>query len=196
MDRPLRAIHFWYVAIRGDLTERPQNDTERRFAARRLCGRAECAGRSASMTARYPPPQRNPANRTTSPRTSNRSRRHFFFRENGTAHPLRCGSSPQKVTLGSPVRLQARSQRLAVATNLLRANPLSTLAPKMNRPLRAILFWPMIKEICSATKCFPRKMKNIATILQDDPSNGQMIILKGIFRNEQNPNRRMVCKRD
>ena len=81
----------------------------------------------------------------------------FLFRENVTAHPLRCGSSPQKVTLGSPVRLQARSQRLVVATNLLRANPLSTLAPKMNRPLRAILFWPKIKEICAATKCFSAK---------------------------------------
>ncbi len=33
-----------------------------------------------------------------------------------TARPLRRGSSPQKVTLGSPVRLQARSRRLSVAT--------------------------------------------------------------------------------
>jgi len=34
--------------------------------------------------------------------------------------PFRCSSSPQKVTLGSAVRLQARSQRFALATNFLR----------------------------------------------------------------------------
>ena len=43
-----------------------------------------------------------------------------LFGENVTARPLRCGSFPQKVTLHSPVRLQARSQRRSVATNLLR----------------------------------------------------------------------------
>ena len=36
------------------------------------------------------------------------------------AHLRRCSSFAQKVTLGSPVRLQAPSRRLAAATNLLR----------------------------------------------------------------------------
>ena len=36
------------------------------------------------------------------------------------ARSRRCSSFPQKVPLGSPARLQARSQRLAVAANLLR----------------------------------------------------------------------------
>ncbi len=29
----------------------------------------------------------------------------LFFGENVTAHPLGCGSFPQKITLGSPIRL-------------------------------------------------------------------------------------------
>ncbi len=37
----------------------------------------------------------------------------------------RCSSFPQKVTLGSPARLQATSLRLAVANNFLRGNVLS-----------------------------------------------------------------------
>ncbi len=36
------------------------------------------------------------------------------------ARSRRCSSFPQKVPLGSPARLQARSQRLAIAANLLR----------------------------------------------------------------------------
>ena len=54
----------------------------------------------------------------------------FLFHKKTIASP--CFAAPpftQKVTLGSPVRLQARSQRLAVATNLLRQVPLRTLAP-------------------------------------------------------------------
>ena len=44
----------------------------------------------------------------------------FFFKANAISHSLRRSSFPQKVTLASPVRLQARSQRLWLATNLLR----------------------------------------------------------------------------
>ena len=54
----------------------------------------------------------------------------FLFHKKTIASP--CFAAPpftQKVTLGSPVRLQAHSQRLAVATNLLRQVPLPTLAP-------------------------------------------------------------------
>ncbi len=54
----------------------------------------------------------------------------FLFHKKTIASP--CFAAPpftQKVTLGSPVRLQARSQRLAVAANLLRQVPLPTLAP-------------------------------------------------------------------
>ncbi len=45
-DRPLRTVFFWF-SNRGDSTERPQNDAERRFAARRLSdqGRLRCAER-------------------------------------------------------------------------------------------------------------------------------------------------------
>ncbi len=62
-DRPLRTVCFWF-SNRGDSTERPQNDAVRRFAARRLCGRADCEAWNASRTARYPSPQRNPISRT------------------------------------------------------------------------------------------------------------------------------------
>ena len=47
------------------------------------------------------------------------------FRAGAKAHSFRCASSPQKTALGSPVRLQARSRRLAVATTLLRGLLLS-----------------------------------------------------------------------
>ena len=50
-----------------------------------------------------------------------RLRRLFYaLHQKVISRSLRCSSFPQKVTLGSPVRLQAPSRRLAVATNLLR----------------------------------------------------------------------------
>ena len=44
----------------------------------------------------------------------------FFFKANDVSHARRRFSFPQKVTLGSPARLQAPSPRLTVANNLLR----------------------------------------------------------------------------
>ena len=43
-----------------------------------------------------------------------------YFALQKISRPFRCSSSPQKVTLGSAVRLQAHSQRFALATNFLR----------------------------------------------------------------------------
>ena len=43
---------------------------------------------------------------------------HCMIKAGARSH--RCSSFPQKVSLGSPARLQARSQRLAIAANLLR----------------------------------------------------------------------------
>ena len=43
---------------------------------------------------------------------------HCMIKAGARSH--RCSSFPQKVPLGSPARLQARSQRLAIAANLLR----------------------------------------------------------------------------
>ncbi len=51
------------------------------------------------------------------------------------------------VTLGSPVRLQARSRRLAVATNLLRVNPLSTLVPKKSDHLSMVVFLSLVQGL-------------------------------------------------
>ena len=60
----------------------------------------------------------NPDTPTMSSRTAYRSRRLFY--KIVISHSFRRSSFPQKVTLGSPAQLQAPSQRLTVATNLLR----------------------------------------------------------------------------
>ena len=44
----------------------------------------------------------------------------FILKTNAVSHSLRRSSFAQKVTLGSPARLQAPSRRFAVAANLLR----------------------------------------------------------------------------
>ncbi|MBO4794390.1 MAG: hypothetical protein J5556_07495, partial [Deltaproteobacteria bacterium] len=66
------------------------------------------------------------------------------FASKVASRSLRCSSFPQKVTLGSPARLQASSLRLAVADDFLRGKvPLSLFAPKLNgRPWggRFVLF--------------------------------------------------------
>ncbi len=59
------AVFFVAKGIGRDLTERRKNTAVRCFSARRLCGTADCALRSTSKPAGFPPPQRNPANRTT-----------------------------------------------------------------------------------------------------------------------------------
>ena len=69
----------------------------------------------------------------------------FFFKANAISHSLRRSSFPQKVTLASPVRLQARSQRLWLATNLLRgrlrcmggfSSPIIPLGPDLRSAIR------------------------------------------------------------
>jgi len=78
---------FLWLFEGRDSTERPQNTAVRCFAAKRVCGRAECAARSASMTARYLPPQTSPTTGTTSPRTSHRSRRFFILTDQNHRSP-------------------------------------------------------------------------------------------------------------
>ena len=68
-----------FFVLMRDSTERPQNAAVRRFAAKRLCGRAENEVRSTRSTARYPLPKRNPSLCATSSRASLGSRRFVFF---------------------------------------------------------------------------------------------------------------------
>ena len=65
----------------------------------------------------------------------------FHFLAKLIARSFCCSSLSQKVTLGSPVRLQAPSQRLAVATNFLRVRGQTLFAYGRNRfALRAFCF--------------------------------------------------------
>ena len=67
----------------------------------------------------------------------------FHFLAKLIARSFCCSSLSQKVTLGSPVRLQAPSQRLAVATNFLRVRGQTLFAYGRNRfALRAFCLVP------------------------------------------------------
>ena len=54
----------------------------------------------------------------------------FILKTNAVSHSLRRSSFAQKVTLGSPARLQAPSRRLAAATNLLRVRGFKSIRQK------------------------------------------------------------------
>jgi hypothetical protein len=88
------------------------------FAAKRVCGRAECAARSASMTARYLPPQTSPTTGTMSSRASLSSRRFFYF-INKSSHRL---ASPLLLSAKGHARIFC-SLVNAFATKIYRYQP-------------------------------------------------------------------------
>ena len=81
----------------------------------------------------------------------------FHFLAKLFARSFCCSSLSQKVTLGSPVRLQAPSQRLAVATNFLRMRGQTLFAYGRNRfALRAFCLVPKFSPASKPDRnCLP-----------------------------------------
>ena len=105
------------------------------------------------------------------------------FRRYAKAHSLRCSSSPRRVPLGSPVRLQARSRRLPFATNSPRVN--GGRWPSAAQSKRGRMRWKSIGK--SQARLFRRFTPHQSSSMTASPQGEAMRCIRAFFVTSPNP---------